>query len=252
MAGPGETEQNGALANTRAVYPGEGPAGIFDPFPAAPDDRPFVIAQLGLSLDGRIATPTGESLGINGTAALDHLHRIRAHVDAVVVGVGTIEADNPRLNVRRTQGRNPARVVIDPTGRAGPSGQWLAADGARLMLVTATGAAPPRAETVTLTLENGRIPPRAILDALFARGLRRILIEGGARTVSAFIDAGCVDRLHLLMAPVILGSGKAGLELAPISGMSGAMRPKTKAYLLPGGDVIFDCDLRHSDAGAAL
>src|SRR3954454_19347186 len=83
----------------------------------APIDRPFVVAQLGQSLDGRIATSTGASRSINGTCALDHLHRLRAHVDAVIVGVGTVIADNPMLTVRRVPGPNPARVFIDPHGR---------------------------------------------------------------------------------------------------------------------------------------
>ena len=86
----------------------------------ADPSRPFVVAQLGQSLDGRIATPTGESRWINKDEALDHVHRIRANVDAVLVGVGTVVADDPILNVRRVPGRNPARVVIDPQGMFSP------------------------------------------------------------------------------------------------------------------------------------
>ena len=93
----------------------------FGPIARAPLDRPFVVAQLGQSLDGRIATVTGESRYINGSAALDHLHRLRAEVDAVVVGAGTIVADDPLLTVRRVAGKSPARVVIDPSGRIKPS-----------------------------------------------------------------------------------------------------------------------------------
>jgi diaminohydroxyphosphoribosylaminopyrimidine deaminase / 5-amino-6-(5-phosphoribosylamino)uracil reductase len=84
---------------------------------SAPADRPFVVAQLGQSLDGRIATPTGESRWINRHAALTHVHQVRATVDAVMVGIGTVAADDPILNVRHVEGRNPARVVIDPSGR---------------------------------------------------------------------------------------------------------------------------------------
>jgi diaminohydroxyphosphoribosylaminopyrimidine deaminase/5-amino-6-(5-phosphoribosylamino)uracil reductase len=87
----------------------------------APRNRPFVVAQLGQSLDGRIATLAGESQWINRDGALDHVHRLRAAVDAVVVGVGTVIADNPRLNVRRVAGRNPARVVIDPSATIPPA-----------------------------------------------------------------------------------------------------------------------------------
>src|SRR4051812_19603362 len=89
----------------------------YAPLQNAPAEQPFVIAQLGQSLDGRIATSSGESQWINCDGALDHVHRLRALVDAVVVGVGTAVADNPLLNVRRVEGRSPARVVIDPWGR---------------------------------------------------------------------------------------------------------------------------------------
>ena len=81
---------------------------------SASSDRPFVVAQLGQSLDGRIATPTGESRWINRHAALTHVHQVRATVDAVMVGIGTVAADDPILNVRHVEGRNPARVVIRP------------------------------------------------------------------------------------------------------------------------------------------
>jgi len=215
----------------------------FAPFQRASPDRPFVVAQIGQSLDGRIATLSGESRDISGHAALDHLHRIRAHVDAVVVGAGTVVADDPALTVRRVPGRNPARVVIDPNGRLHSNFRWLCEDGARRILVTRPGvAAPPGVEQIALPLRGAMIAPASIVEALFASGLRRILIEGGARTVGAFIEAGCVDRLHALVAPVILGSGKTGLDLAPIQKLDMALRPPTRAYILAGGDVLFDCD----------
>ena len=217
---------------------------IFAPFSAAPLERPFVVAQLGQSLDGRIATISGESRSINGAAALDHLHRLRAHVDAVLVGAGTIAADDPQLNVRRVAGRNPARVVIDPSGRLGPEGRWLAADGAVRILVTAAEHSPVDADIVRLPLHDGTIAPAAIVAALFERGLRRILVEGGARTISGFIDAGTVDRLHILVAPMIIGSGKSGLALRPVAEIALALRPRTGIHVLDDGDVLFDCDLR--------
>ncbi|MCC2105742.1 MAG: RibD family protein, partial [Hyphomicrobiales bacterium] len=142
--------------------------------------RPFVVAQLGQSLDGRIATLTGESRYINGDEGLDHLHRLRAVVDAVVVGAGTIAADDPQLTVRRAPGVSPARVVIDPRGRLGGAGKWLAEDGvARIVISTAHHAGPSGAEIVVLPARDGQIAPRDIVAALAARGLRRILIEGG-------------------------------------------------------------------------
>jgi diaminohydroxyphosphoribosylaminopyrimidine deaminase/5-amino-6-(5-phosphoribosylamino)uracil reductase len=225
---------------------------VFAPFREAPADRPFVVGQLGQSLDGRIATLSGESRDISGDSALTHLHRIRAHVDAVVVGVATVIADDPRLTVRRVKGRNPARVVIDPSGRLDAKGEWLARDGARRILVT--GAREPAcdaAEIVRLEIWDGYIPPAAIVEALFARGLKRLLIEGGARTLSAFLEAGVLDRLHLLVAPVILGSGRSGLELSPIARLESALRPRVRAHILDEGDVLFDCDFSACRRGAS-
>lgn len=211
----------------------------------APRDRPFVVAQLGQSLDGRIATLAGESQWINRDSALDHVHRLRAAVDAVIVGVGTVVADDPRLNVRRVAGANPARVIIDPTGRAPTAAQCLAADGGRRIVVTASGRNyPDNVEVVALPLEHGRLNPNSIVSSLFDLGIKSMLIEGGANTVSAFLDAGAVDRLHVLVAPVILGSGKPGLSLKPIDKLAEALRPATHVHVLADGDVLFDCDLR--------
>jgi diaminohydroxyphosphoribosylaminopyrimidine deaminase/5-amino-6-(5-phosphoribosylamino)uracil reductase len=208
-------------------------------------DRPFVVAQLGQSLDGRIATPSGESRWINGACALDHVHRLRAAVDAVVVGVGTVLADDPLLNVRRVPGRHPARVVIDPNGRLPHTARCLAEDGAaRIVVRDCDKDAAAGIDVIRLARTGKLIDPAAIVSALFERGLRRILIEGGARTVSQFIDADVVDRLHVLVAPVILGSGQTGLDLASIASLKEARRPGTRVYLFKDGDVLFDCDLR--------
>lgn len=219
------------------------------PVLAAAPGRPFVIAQLGQSLDGRVATETGQSRNINREAALDHLHRLRAHVDAVVVGIGTVLADDPLLTVRRTAGRSPARVVIDPNGRLPPSALCLAEDGVRRIVIRSAAAnRPSGAEEVVIARANGVLDPHAIVRELFARGLTRILIEGGARTVSAFIAAGAADRLHVLVSPLIIGSGRPSIALDPIAHLSEALRPRTDVHVLPDGDVLFDCDLRRADA----
>lgn len=220
---------------------------LFAPLAAGTTDEPFVVAQLGQSLDGRIATASGESKYINGPAALDHLHRLRARVDVVVVGVGTVVADDPLLTVRRVPGESPARAVIDPNGRMSRTAHCLRADGARrLVLGAGVADVPGDVEVVPLERTGSRLCPREIRRALGRLGFRTILIEGGARTISAFIDADCVDRLHLLVAPVILGSGRPGLDLAPIGALSDALRPAVASHPLPGGEVLFDCDLRQS------
>ena len=160
------------------------------PLRNAPADRPFVVAQLGQSLDGRIATLSGESRWINHECALDHLHALRAHVDAVVVGVGTVLADDPRLNVRRVPGRSPARVVIDPSGKLPANAVCVKGDDvARYVVRTEQAPCPAGVETIVVPRTAEHLSPQAIVEALFARGLKRLLIEGGAWTVSSFIAA---------------------------------------------------------------
>lgn len=225
---------------------------VFSPFDIGTCEEPFVVAQLGQSLDGRIATPTGDSKYISGAGALDHLHRVRARVDAVLVGVGTVIADDPLLTVRRVPGESPARVVIDPSGRVPARGRWLNDDGARRILVCGPEAVPASgAEAIRLPLRPGGFAPGEVVRALGRAGFRRILVEGGARTISAFIEAGAIHRLHVLVAPVLLGSGRAGLDLAPIATLAQAARPPTRAYCLGDGDVLFDCDLQAAGRAAA-
>lgn len=218
---------------------------IYGPLQHGAVDDLVVIAQIGQSLDGRIATLSGHSHYINGPDGLVHLHRLRALVDAVVVGVGTAVADDPQLTVRRVTGANPARVIIDPNGRLPRDARALTADGVRRLVVTAEqgcSALPADVEPLVLPANQGQIEPAAILSALAASGLRRILVEGGAGTISRFLEAGCLDRLHIIVAPIILGAGRASLELAPIERVEQALRPRTRAHML-GGEVLFDCDL---------
>jgi len=217
---------------------------IFGPLRAGSVDDLVVVGQIGQSLDGRIATTTGRSHYINGPAGLAHLHRLRALVDAVVVGVGTALADDPRLTVRRVAGPDPARVVLDPRGRLPPTARLFADDGVRRCVVMAQGArcACPGAEILALPAVDGHIAPAAILARLAEAGLRRVLIEGGPATLSRFLSAGCLDRLHVIVAPIILGDGPPGFSLGFIDRLEQALRPPMRIHPLDG-EVLFDCDL---------
>jgi riboflavin-specific deaminase-like protein len=227
---------------------------VFGPLRRSQVDGPVIVGQLGQSLDGRVATETGHSHYINGPAGLAHLHRLRAVVDAVVVGVGTVLADDPQLTVRRVAGPQPARVVIDARGRMPAGARLLAADGARRLVVTAAGAKTAWSsdiEVIGLPHADGRIAPAAIVAALAERGFRRVLIEGGADTVSRFLAENCLDRLHVVVAPVIFGSGRVGLALPPIARADEALRVPMHVHQLDG-EVLFDCDLSAQRvAGAA-
>jgi diaminohydroxyphosphoribosylaminopyrimidine deaminase / 5-amino-6-(5-phosphoribosylamino)uracil reductase len=218
---------------------------LFGPLRTGAADDLVVVGQIGQSLDGRIATESGHSKYINGPAGLDHLQRLRSLVDAVVVGVGTAVADDPQLTVRRVAGPHPARVVVDPNGRLPLSARMFADDGVRRLLITAEGiqcAVASGVERQTLPAAGGRIAPRDILAALAHCGLRRILIEGGADTVSRFLAAGCVDRLHVVVAPIILGAGRASFILPPLERADQALRIPVRSHQLDD-EVLFDCDL---------
>jgi diaminohydroxyphosphoribosylaminopyrimidine deaminase / 5-amino-6-(5-phosphoribosylamino)uracil reductase len=202
---------------------------------------PFVIAQLGQSLDGRVATATGKSRTINGPEAIRHLHRLRALVDAVVVGVGTVVADDPQLSVRNVAGPCPVRVVIDPNFRMPQRARMLRDGGSPIYAIQCQQRCRgPDIEPIVVAGTGGTIAPRAIVEALADRGFKRILVEGGARTVSTFLAAGVLHRFHLSIAPIVIGSGPVGITLPPIDELDGALRPRAITHQL-GQDVVFDC-----------
>jgi len=202
------------------------------------------VGQLGQSLDGRIATEGGSAQVVNGAANLDHLHRLRALADAVIVGAGTVCADDPQLTTRRVAGPNAVRVVLDPRGRV-PADRGLFRDGAAPTLVlSGQEEGPAGAETQTLPVGPDGFAPAAVLAALHARGLRRVLVEGGGVTVSRFLAAGALDRLHVGVAPLFLGSGHPAISLPRIDDLNEALRPEAvRVHAMPP-DTLFDCDLQ--------
>lgn len=215
---------------------------IFGPLRAGTVDDLVIVGQIGQSLDGRVATATGRSHYINGPAGLAHLHRLRALVDAVLVGVETACADDPQLTVRRVKGPNPVRVVLDPRGRLPPHARLLQRDGRRIV-VTAKGVASRLSgvEILPLPATDGYIAPGAILAALAERGLRRVLVEGGPETLSRFLQAGCLDRIHIVVAPLVLGAGRASLSFGAVDHVDQALRPAVRTHRL-GDETLFDCD----------
>jgi riboflavin-specific deaminase-like protein len=216
--------------------------------------EPLVIGQLGQSLDGRIATESGASHYINAIEARTHLHRLRALVDAVVVGVGTVNADDPQLTVRHVSGANPLRVVLDPAGRAtaqarvfhdraAPTLHCLAIEGTTGRRLAPRPLASGEILRCALPRTGEGFEPAAVLRWLQEAGYRRVLVEGGGVTVSRFLQAGALDRLHVMVAPILIGSGRPGLVLPPIDALTEAIRPASRCFAC-GGDTLFDLDLR--------
>ncbi len=231
---------------------GQGPlAPLFGPL-LAPPARGIVIGRLAQTLDGRIATRSGNSKWIGGAGDLRHTHRLRALCDAVIVGAGTVRADDPQLTTRLCAGPSPVRVVIDVARRLGPD-YGLFREGPPTLLATAEPGPARHGVAEALILPrapDGGLDLTALLAALAARGLKKIFVEGGGQTVSAFLRAGLLDRLHVTVAPMILGSGRPAFDLPEVGRIEEGMRfPWTVHDIAP--DVLFDIALDRRAPGAA-
>ena len=219
-----------------------------------PHSIPWVIAQLGQSLDGCIATRTGDARFVNGPENLVHLHRLRALSDAVIVGAGTVVIDDPQLTTRRVSGPNPVRVLFDPqlqladyatsarvfTDALAPT-VWLC--DARWQQRATTLAGRAQVLAVPGLLRADGTPAVALaLAALHARGLGLLFVEGGGVTVSRFLAQGALDRLHLAVAPLIIGNGKPGLRFTGADRLGDCARPPFSVVAM-GRDQLWDLDL---------
>lgn len=217
---------------------------LLERFAASGPRAPFALGQIGQSLDGRIATASGDSHYVTSHENRCHLHRVRALADAVVVGAGTVVADDPRLTTRHVEGPNPVRVVIDPQRRV-PADRGLFRDGAAPTIVLCRPDAADRAAGAAEIVPLADLSPPAILDALGGRGLHAVFVEGGGITISRFLAAGALDALHVAVAPILVGPGRPSFDLPPIASLAAAIRPPCRAWPM-GPDVLFDLDLRAS------
>ena len=178
--------------------------------------RPYVVIKAATSLDGRIALPSGESQWITGPEARKASHRLRAECGAVLVGRRTVEQDNPRLTARiRGVVNQPTRVVLDPSHRIGPDARVFDESAPTIHFQN---------DAFGLATKSGQYDPSEICQVLFERGIRGLLVEGGALTIASFLRANLVDRIELFVAPMILGSGTSWVERLDILKLSEAPR----------------------------
>lgn len=238
---------------------GDWPAGTPDralvdlclPVCAASAAHPITVGHLGQSLDGFIATHAGESRYVTGEENILHLHRMRALCDAVVVGAGTVAADDPQLTTRLVPGPNPIRVVLDPTRRLAPNHRvFTNSDNveAETLYVCARSRVSPgetrygHATVVGVEANADGVELPELVRLLRGRGCARIFVEGGGVTVSAFLAANLLDRLHIAIAPLLIGDGRPAIRIPPRAALDECHRPRYRVFRM-GGDVLFDCEL---------
>ena len=234
------------------VRPGHDPAHVvFDlylPMCGATKAKAIVVGHLGQSLDGFIATHEGDSQYVTGRENIVHLHRLRALCDAVVVGAGTVAADDPQLTTRLVAGPSPLRVVFDPARRLDDRYRVFNDESAPTLYVCARSLARPgethvgRATLVTIA-DDSDVDVAELQRVLWDRGCRRILVEGGGVTVSKFLKANLLDRLQVAVAPFIIGDGRPAIRLPGPAALSDCDRPRHRVFRM-GDDVLFELVIR--------
>lgn len=187
-----------------------------------PSWRPLVTVNAAMSLDGKIAARGGRTLRLSDDDDLRRVHALRAEHDAILVGIGTVLADDPALMIKRELhdgGRDPVRVVLDSHHRTPVTARVASGQPPTILYCTAPNATEPYAVTTMHGIDvvacptdpAGRVDLQAALADLRARGVRSLMVEGGSRVIASFVTAGYVDRLSLFVSPVVVGEGAPSL-----------------------------------------
>jgi riboflavin-specific deaminase-like protein len=207
------------------------------------------VAHLGQSLDGFIATANGDSCFVTGPDNIRHLHRMRALSDGVLVGTETAACDDPRLTTRLVPGDNPVRIILDRQRRLAPHLRVFTDGAAETLLCCDQSLIAPgrdrqgQARLIGIPIRAARLDLIALMDTLTGLGLRRLFIEGGGATVSAFLAAGLLDRMQIAVAPVLIGHGRPGLRIPAAAQLADAPRPAVRLFRM-GADLLYDLDLK--------
>jgi 3,4-dihydroxy 2-butanone 4-phosphate synthase/GTP cyclohydrolase II len=221
------------------------------------DDRPYVVVKLAQTLDGRVATSTGDSRWISGVEERRVTHALRAAVDAVAVGIGTVLADDAQLTVRLVPGASPIRVVLDARLRIPVHARVLDEHATTYVYTTASAPAGRRmavrsvgAAVRTVPAGRGGLDLRAVLADLRSTGVRALLVEGGARVVTSLLSEGLVDRAVVSVSPLILGSGRDAVGDLGAVRIDDALRLADRTVHVAGDDLLIAGDVVPRDRAA--
>jgi len=200
--------------------------------------RTITVAHLAQTLDGKIATQSGDSKWIGNKENLIHAHRMRALCNGILIGNKTLENDQPSLTVRLIEGKNPQRIVLGTS-----YSNFSSLKGSDKKKVIVIGCSPQNwngyIDYVQMDGVNGNIPPKEILKMLYQKGIKSIYLEGGASTTSNFIDQSAVDILQLHIAPLVFGSGKSSISLPLINEVKEAIQFKKYNFFQVGTEIMF-------------
>jgi riboflavin-specific deaminase-like protein len=212
--------------------------------------RPYVAVKYAQTLDGRIATSTGDARWISGEQERRTSHALRAACDAVLVGIGTVLHDDPQLTVRMVPGASPIRVVLDARLRIPDHAAVLAEDATTVVVTTSASSPDRRSEllgrgvsVVVVPAGPNGVELDAALDALFRDGIRSVLVEGGARVITSFLSSGLADRLVVGISPRVLGSGTEAVGDLGITEVARSIRLERPAVHVVGDDVLVAGDI---------
>ena len=200
--------------------------------------RTFVVSHFAQSLDGRIATYSGESKWIGSLENQVHAHRMRALCDGVLIGSRTLRQDQSKLTVRHVSGDNPIRIVL---GNCGDAIHSLTKSSPDPILLIGADVHPQddRIRTVKLERKDGFIPSFQILKTLYQQKIYSVYIEGGATTTSRFLKEKAIDIMQLHNSPMIIGSGLNSFEVPPIQNIGDSVRFESYMYLPVGDGIMF-------------
>ncbi len=211
--------------------------------------KPFVLLKLAQTLDGKVATCTGQSQWITGREARTRSHQMRCESDGVLVGVGTVLADDPELTVRHVGGRQPRRIILDSTGRT-PVNARIFSTGEAPPVIYMTDRAPNarrvalhQAGAQCLTLpgsEDGHVDLQALLEDLGKREIMTLMIEGGSRVATAFLREQAVHRIACFIAPKLLGTGLSAIGNLNISTLDSAINLRKITIERSGDDILVE------------